>query len=143
MDNIKEHTMGSCYIRIFNIFCSQLKRNLCIDSHTNCINKVLYRKYQRQSCHRLLTDLCHKKAVYDVVQWIHQHRQYHRHCHRCQKRQNRFFLHKSIVHSFFLSLFHCNKKRHTIISTLLYDNRAAKRVHVCHKTEKSTPVLVW
>ena len=42
MDNIKEHTMGSCYIRIFNIFCSQLKRNLCIDSHTetngNCIN---------------------------------------------------------------------------------------------------------
>lgn len=72
MDNIKEHTMGSCYIRIFNIFCSQLKRNLCIDSHTetngNCINKVLYRKYQRQSCHRLLTDLCHKKAVYDVVQ---------------------------------------------------------------------------
>ena len=44
----------------------------CIDSHTetngNCINKVLYRKYQRQSCHRLLTDLCHKKAVYDVVQ---------------------------------------------------------------------------
>ena len=53
MDNIKEHTMGSCYIRIFNIFCSQLKRNLCIDSHTetngNCINKVLYRKYQRQS----------------------------------------------------------------------------------------------
>ena len=53
-----------------------------------------------------------------------------------------FFLHKSIVHSFFLSLFHCNKKRHTIISTLLYDNRAAKRVHVCHKTEKSTPVLV-
>lgn len=65
MDNIKEHTMGSCYIRIFNIFCSQLKRNLCIDSHTetngNCINKVLYRKDQRQSCHRLLTDLCHKK----------------------------------------------------------------------------------
>ena len=43
MDNIKEHTMGSCYIRIFNIFCSQLKRNLCIDSHTetngNCIIK--------------------------------------------------------------------------------------------------------
>ena len=38
------------------------------DDAGNCINKVLYRKYQRQSCHRLLTDLCHKKAVYDVVQ---------------------------------------------------------------------------
>ena len=29
MDNIKEHTMGSCYIRIFNIFLLPAEKEIC------------------------------------------------------------------------------------------------------------------
>ena len=59
-------------IRILKVLCSKLIRNLHIDSdsETDCdrIDKVLHRIYQRQCRHRLFTDLCHKKAVHDIVQ---------------------------------------------------------------------------
>ena len=54
------------------------------DAKTNghCIDKILDWEHQRKGCHGILTDLCHKITVYNVVKRIYRHGDDHRKGHR-------------------------------------------------------------
>ena len=61
--------------------CSQEECDHCIDSDTkpdrHCTHQILNRKYKRQCCHGIFTDLCHKKTVYNIIKCIDHHGKYH------------------------------------------------------------------
>ena len=98
----KQDSQRCCAVRILLSPRSQIKRHCRIDADAKAdadrTCNVLQREDQRQSRHCVLADPCNEKAVHNVVQRIHKHRQHHRHRHRDHKRQHRLCFHKALVH---------------------------------------------
>lgn len=72
MQYIQDHPSRRGRIRQFLISRPKLEGNNRVhaygETHGDRIYQILRRKYQRQCRHGILTDFCHIKAVYYVVQ---------------------------------------------------------------------------
>ena len=67
------------------------------------INQVLYGLYKGQSGHGVFADLGYKIAVYNIIQRIHGHGDDHGQRHGQQQPEDRFFLHKCLIHNMMIS----------------------------------------
>lgn len=82
VDQRKRHTVRGGCIGPVLLTCAQMQSDLGVDAYAEAdgdgIDKVLQRIDQRKRRHGILTDLRHKKAVYDIVERVDQHGDHHR-----------------------------------------------------------------
>ena len=104
MNQCQHQSLCSRHTGLFFLSGAQLKGDHGIDSYAESnpqgIRQILDRVHQRKSRHGIFADPGHKKAVYDIIQGIHQHRNHHRQGHGDNQRDHRLFFHKGFVHYF-------------------------------------------